>query len=137
MRCDNCGAGNVDRPVSTVDVLPTVLDLQGIERTTATDGIHLLDDRQRVVIGEGPAVIAVRRGPWKALWKRHRDPVLWNLESGPEETRDLSGRRPEKLRELERLMREARSRPAVAETEPRSNRQWEGLRNFLESLLYL
>lgn len=115
LRCSACPAGlSVDRPVSTVDILPTALDLLGVEVEVATDGLHLLDETPRVVVSQSLGEIAVRRGRWKAVWKRDEPPRLFDLASDPAEARDLSTERPEELRRLSELMREARSRPVIA-----------------------
>jgi len=115
VRCSGCPVGrSVDRPVSTVDVLPTALDLLGVDRVVATDGIPLLDDAPRVVVSQSLGEIAVRQGRWKAIWKRGEPSRLFDLARDPAEARDLAAEHPEELRRLAELMREARSRPVLA-----------------------
>ncbi len=93
--------------VSTVDVLPTVFALAGLDPPAWVDGRSLLETP-----GEDPAVFAscllqrmdlhvVRTERWKLVWDRHADRrMLFDLESDPRETKDVSARHPNVADEL-------------------------------------
>lgn len=137
LRCAGCPAGqSEERPVSTVDILPTALDLLGIEAEVVTDGVHLLDDTPRVVVSQSLGEIAVREGRWKAVWVRKAPARLFDLASDPGEVHDLAAERPEELRRLTELMRAARSRPVVARAGLRGKARKKA-REALEALGYL
>jgi len=137
VRCFGCPVGrSVDRPVSTVDILPTALDLLGVGTDVVTDGAHLLDDAPRVVVSQSLGEIAVRQGRWKAIWKRGEPPRLFDLVADPGEAHDLAAEHPERLRRLTELMRAARSRPVVARAGLRGKARKKA-REALEALGYL
>jgi arylsulfatase A-like enzyme len=83
-----------DDPVENIDIVPTILDLLGVEIPERMAGSSLLptlhgSGRGRPVFSEEMG-IAVRRGGWK-LWQRP-DGVwhLFDLASDPGETADLA-----------------------------------------------
>lgn len=140
LRCTGCPRGRViDRPVSTVDVLPTVLELLGLgdlQEDVKTDGIPLLDDRPRLVVSQGHKEISLRSGDWKAIWKQGREPVLYDLRNDPDERHDLAAEQPERLRELSRALREVRARSVVSHATVRG-RLRQRAREALRDLGYL
>lgn len=96
------GAGtSVARPVSLLDLAPTLLDLAGVpaEERTALDGVSLLDgDGDRVVFSEyhvekvrAPCFMA-RQGRWKYVYVHGHDERLFDLEADPGEWEDVQGR---------------------------------------------
>ncbi|MBD5780202.1 arylsulfatase [Pelagicoccus sp. NFK12] len=118
--------GSVSQHVSAFwDVLPTVADLTGQSVPEGTDGISFLPS----LLGEGEQTkhaylywefhekkgrIALRKGKWKAVrYGVSTNPdvptQLFDLSQDPSESRNLAKQRPEVLRELERLMQEART----------------------------
>lgn len=141
IRYPGCDGGSVvDRPVSTVDVLPTALTILGIDADVATDGIDLRDDRERVVVSQGFREISVRRGRWKAIWDRGEEPFLANLERDPGESRNLADGvvlgHAERMQELSALLRQVRERPVITRANLR-DRAPDALRRKLEALGYL
>ncbi len=96
------------RPVQHLDLAPTVLDLLGLPPHPAFQGISLLGppdpDRSLHLVCQTPMTTQyaiVRRG-WKLILDvRHQRTELYNLESDPGETQDLSDQRPAVHRELQ------------------------------------
>jgi arylsulfatase A-like enzyme len=120
--------------VSLVDVLPTVLDIAGVEISGVLDGQSLLGlirgenpGPKRPIFGESPhsgdlSRAAVYRGPYKYL-SGARGEVLYDLESDPLETRPLTEKSPiiEAMRELldrHRSRNEKRRQGAEREAAP-------------------
>ncbi len=140
IRCPGCPRGVVlDRPVSTVDVLPTALDLLGLDdlgHEVTTDGIDLLDDTTRLVVSQGLRQISVRRGRWKAIWSGGKKPRLYDLLDDPGEQHNLSAEHPDRLRRLRHAMRGVRARSIVARAMVRE-RAGKRLRESLHALGYL
>jgi arylsulfatase A-like enzyme len=106
------------------DILPTLLDLAGEPIPGHVDGISikptLLGQDQRSThqylyweFHEGTGSQAIRQGDWKAV-KRNikQDPnfptELYNLATDLGEGTNLADQHPDKLQELEQLMKEAR-----------------------------
>jgi arylsulfatase len=95
----------VSSPVSTLDVVPTVLALTGIERPDAgLDGVDLREaPPERSIVSIWSDEAAVRRGPWK-LRVTGRDSEgrarLYRLDRDPDETNDLARERAELRRAL-------------------------------------
>jgi arylsulfatase A-like enzyme len=93
--------------VSLVDVLPTVLDVLGIEPPSHLQGRSVLpvarDDEtaDRTVLSAWPGdhYYALRRGPWKLIWHGAsqtgpESQELFDLSKDPRETHDLSSQAP-------------------------------------------
>jgi arylsulfatase len=100
--------GRVERQVSNLDLLPTILALVGEPADPALTGTDLLDPSAAAA----PLLIensdqypekyhGIRAAPWKYL-RRAGDgrEMLFDLRSDPHEQRDLSAHEPERLREL-------------------------------------
>lgn len=105
-------------PFASVDVLPTILDLAGVDADLPTvDGASLADavdpTGRPIWFFDGLHINAVRRGPWKLhrrrqTWgaDRHAQwslPQLFNLELDPAESYDLASRDPGMVAELSAL----------------------------------
>jgi choline-sulfatase len=95
--------------VSLVDLLPTLLDLatdgRPPEPVDPLDGSSLVPlmsasgrGAEREVIAEYSAEGAwtasrmLRRGPWKYVYTRGLEPMLYNLDEDPDERRNVAGR---------------------------------------------
>ena len=101
----------VARPVSLLDVAPTLLRLAGAETDLPLDGRDLFDEAERVVFSEyhvekvrAPCFMA-RAGRHKLIHVHGHDSRLFDVEADPGEWDDLSGR-PE-TREVEEWLRAA------------------------------
>jgi arylsulfatase A-like enzyme len=95
--CERCVPGTVDREVAGLaDVMPTLLDLAGIEVPDSCTGRSLVGAARAEVLygesGEGPsATRMVTDGRWKLIWYPDGNAVqLFDLEEDPLECRDLS-----------------------------------------------
>lgn len=100
-------AGSVIKEqVRTVDIMPTILDIAGIERDRyPIDGLSLMDyfnnrkgRRDRLAISSATddkfkkiAKIAIRTPKWKMIWTIEDDFVeLYNLDTDPGESRNVA-----------------------------------------------
>lgn len=126
IRCPGCPFGRtVDRPVSTVDVMPTVLARLGLPGPSGVelDGIDLFGpaagNRPLAVFSQRGREVAVREGDWKLVWPHGEDPRLFDLASDPGELHDLAAQYPERRAELAARVRSHLRRPAVAHAERR------------------
>jgi len=105
-------AGKIyDRPVSSLDILPTALAAAGVKPLagSALDGVNLLPylggerpgDPHAALFWRWRSEQAVRQGDWKLVrGKEHRAWRLIDLSKDPRETKDLSQDSPEKAKEL-------------------------------------
>ncbi|WP_421859311.1 choline-sulfatase [Oricola sp.] len=139
----------IDTPVSTLDVLPTVSDLAGIDLTEImpwTDGESLVSlakggTRKAPVLMEYAAeashapMVAIRSGPWKYTRCELDPPQLFNLDDDPQELANLAGK-PECAEIANRFATEVRARWDMeafdAEVRQSQARRWvvyEALRN--------
>jgi len=119
---DKIESGKVEqRYVSATDILPTLINIAGVELTDSNiDGIDLFEPQaDRLLVWKWQKTWAVRKGKWKLTnakenhWKSEpseqyiapiRDDLtlkLFDLEADPGERNDLSTEHPEKLKELE------------------------------------
>ncbi len=88
-----------DKPVSTLDILPTTLAAAGLEYPfdKKLDGVNLLPylsgentgKPHETLYWKRGYVAAVRKGPWKYITIEGRDNVLYNLDEDPGETRNV------------------------------------------------
>ena len=100
-----------ETPVSTLDMLPTMLDAAGRGEPPGIDGVSLLP----FLTGERKgaphpnlfwrigAQHAVRAGDWKLVQLKKGGPKLFDLFTDVGETNDLAASRPDKLKELKAL----------------------------------
>jgi len=131
-------------PVEFIDIVPTVLDLLGLERfgvglpgrtlAPALRGDERLDpshpvflqrrpyrngsvdvDEGRVQVG-GPK-FAIRRGRWKFIAGRNRERELYDLQTDPGESHNLIQTKPEIVSELSRKLTAWRERHEGARAE--------------------
>ena len=106
--------------MSTLDILPTLVDLMGIEvRNEQLTGTSLLprlrgetsdaSGSERVLIHQHAHnhAVAVRRGPWKLILGIANDssildrpPQLYDLDNDPLERHNRAGDHPERVAEL-------------------------------------
>jgi choline-sulfatase len=108
---DGRGAGStVAEPVSLIDVLPTLLDVAGVEERLPVDGASLLGGGDRTVLSEyhvekvrAPCFMA-RNGRYKLIWIHGHDTQLFDLEADPGEWRNLAGELSEVGEELRGLI---------------------------------
>ncbi|MBN1608084.1 MAG: sulfatase [Polyangiaceae bacterium] len=120
----------IKRPRTHIDVAPTLLDLMGLPALEGMQGRSLADeiygvsepeDRGPILLQlaedtNNPARTAIIDGDFKLIvfergWKK----LLFDLVDDPAEKEDLSGRMPDKVRELSEKLDEALSRlPVVA-----------------------
>ena len=116
-------AAQTDFMCSFWDMMPTLRELTGVAPAEGLDGVSLLPllqgrgEEQRehdylyFEFQELGGRQAVRKGPWKLVHMgvRSEHPYfeLYNLDSDPGETCDLSASEPAKLAELQEIMREA------------------------------
>lgn len=107
-------AGERTYPTSSVDLLPTLLRLLGVDgEALELDGGDLFAE-PRPVLAETGFERMVREGPWKLRWRRDGGPALFHLGRDPGERADLSARRAERAARLRQALREAR-RPPLAQ----------------------
>jgi choline-sulfatase len=93
---DGSRAGTtVARPVSLLDLAPTLLELAGVEPPLPLDGQSLFDERERVVLSEyhvekvrAPCFMA-RRGRYKLIHVHGHDERLFDVEADPGEWTSL------------------------------------------------
>lgn len=139
----------IETPVSSVDLLPTLLDLIGAESLPALPGRSLAPLWRRTDVAPRPVFLelsppkpyrlAVVDGSWKLIV----DPgdrnaaELYELTSDPGETRNLAAAETERLRAMKDKLRAwRRALPLAPDREIRENRDQE-LIEQLRSLGYL
>lgn len=139
LRCPGCPSGaSVARPVSTVDLAPTVLARLGVPVPAglALDGDDLLADGARGVYSQSAKRVALRDGDWKVTWRRGESPVLYHLAEDPGELHDLATEHPDRLRLLMSQLQEMRRLPPLSRPVVRGNTSEEA-REHLQALGYL
>ena len=107
--CPRTAPGTVDdRLAAMQDVMPTLLDLAGIDRPESCTGLSLVGDPPRDTLYcealEGQAAMRmVTDGRWKLIWHPAGNRfLLFDRQTDPDETRDLSGD-PAHAAEMDRL----------------------------------
>ena len=139
----------VREQVRLVDLMPTLLELSGVEAPPDLDGRSLLPamrgepqplppaysetfyERFPAVAVPGEELVSLRRGTFRLL----RSPArreLYDLESDPDELQDVSADHPEVVRALESELRQRQARPAPGE--PSLNLDEEERERHLERL---
>lgn len=121
--------GSVSDHISAFwDVLPTITDITGAGTPDDIDGISFLpvlegrdkQEEHEYLYWEFPAYQgqqAVRMGRWKAVRKNifggNMDIELYDLESDPTESEDISDRYPEIVARMDSIMKEAHKPPEL------------------------
>jgi len=131
----------VDRCTSLVDIYPTLAELAGLDPPRAIDGWSLVPDLREQpsshpdwALAEihdttcDTGVFMLRAGEWKYVAYAGYRPQLFHIPSDPYEVADLHAARPEKVEELDSLLRSIVDIEAV-DTEAkaydrRAFRQW-------------
>ena len=117
--------GVLEGPVSLVDVMPTILDLLGIERTplrlqgrtqiAAMTGQRPLDAERPIFLSphlrtaeeRSLGMYGVRLGDWKYIEEAAKGLYeLYNLRTDPEEAENVISEFPEKRKQLEEMLEE-------------------------------
>ena len=141
--------GRVQEPVRTVDLMPTLLDLVGLDLPPAIEGRSLVPFLKGGRISLPPALMELRRredrmleglvqGRWKLIRRLDDSSLeLYDLESDPGETRDVATEHPEVVDELgerlKKLVLRARERAgafSISPAEELSEGQLEVLRGL-------
>jgi arylsulfatase A-like enzyme len=112
----------INEPVSTVDILPTVLQILQITPPKDIDGVPLLAGTARPVISAAHTSSSLRLGKWKLVRESGvNSRTLFDLEADPEETADLSSSMTSVRDSVERRMVELLSRRPLASPVNRRN----------------
>ena len=114
-----CAGGTVsDRPVSTMDIAPTVLNLLGVPTESKLDGRDLLSVRAesvpRTVATQAPKQISIRRGSWKLAWHQEGTLRLFHIDSDPNELQDVAKKNPKVVAELRAELNRLRTTKPLA-----------------------
>jgi arylsulfatase len=129
--------GTDDRPVSTVDIVPTVLALLGLEVPDHLDGTDLLGTDQRQIFAMRRDDRAVRSGRWKLVADNASGtPRLFDLAADDGESSDLAAANPETVESLLGILNEIDGRPVFASPVERGELD-ESTRDALRALGYL
>lgn len=98
-------------PVSTLDIVPTLLELVGAtDPAGPLDGVSLASPRpDRVVWSVWRDQRVAQHGPWK-LYVQGRSARLYNVDADPAERIEMSHRRPEVARRLFGMVQDAADR---------------------------
>ncbi len=117
----------VDRPVSLVDLYPTLMDMAGLPHPPGLDGQSLLSE----VRGQRPEGLRdwafaechdttsctgsfmLRRGDWKYIVFAGMSPLLFDLAEDPHEVRNLALTRPDIVADLDQRLRQVVDYEAV------------------------
>jgi len=111
---------------STLDVMPTCLDLAGLEppKDRILDGVSLMpmltgkgkSGRDTMFFYRGQQLYAVRKGPWKAHFitqsgyrdkpVQHDPPALYHLDNDPSENFDVSKKNPDVITDILKVVAE-------------------------------
>lgn len=99
-----------DRPVLSLDIAATALDLAGIPADNEADGKSLLEwidgpsrqsPHEKIYWRMQGGKMAFRSGNWKIVRPKRNEPIeLYHLAGDLSESRNLASRQPEKLKEL-------------------------------------
>jgi len=106
------GYRRVERIVSLTDIAPTILQAFGL-RPEPGHGVSLLTRELppfRPLAQMGAGWYGITDGRYRVQWNQDREIRLYNLETDPGETRDLSTREPARVRALMESFEAARSR---------------------------
>lgn len=144
--------GRVDRRVSTVQVLPTLLDVLGLPEPPGLDAVALGDEGQEIIAEQYLPMFlwttygerfrrgyrTLYEGPWKLVRFSDGELQLFNLEMDPREDHDLAARHPEVAEELaNRLDEHMRAVTPIADRQPAPQPVDEEQRRKLKALGYI
>lgn len=106
--------GVYEKPVSSLDILPTCLARSGGNIPANLDGVDLLpylggarkgSPHERLFWRSGGGALhAIREGDWKLVRAKGEKPELYNLASDIGEKRDLAAATPDKVAALEKTL---------------------------------
>lgn len=121
--------GNIDVPVSNLDLMPTLLELIGADVPGDCDGhpLHgeeIPDDREVFAEAWRPSIgkLMCYDGRWKYIEERSsKEQYLFDLDADAEEQRDLTGERPAEFRRLQRIAGDHAA--SVTSTAPQGERR--------------
>ncbi len=126
---------DVKTRVRSIDIAPTILELQGLEAHPRMTGKSLVsltkgqaETEERVVVSEGRGSKAIMHGRWRLLMRegaarivvqgdktRETDLELYDLVDDPGERRDLAAKKPDIVAEMKaRLEAALKGAPVVA-----------------------
>lgn len=81
----------IEEPVSTADILPTVLDALTVPQPPDVDGVSLISGVRRPVVTATHSTSSLRQGRWKLVYRPESDSVsLFDLKTDPLESTDLA-----------------------------------------------
>ena len=106
----NCKGMFINKPVSLLDLIPTMTDVAGVEIKYKLDGINLLpiitgkENNERVIISEVDTyMFSLRKGDWKLIYNdKTKGKELYNLKDDPKERLNLVNKEIGILSDLER-----------------------------------
>ena len=143
----------VERQVRTIDIMPTLFELSGVEEPTSFEGLSLLSDLGGTTPARIPPAFSqgTLYGAEKMSWRTERYHLiidqaaegaqafeLYDIAEDPLETRDVSGERPEDLarlkRELSRFSRDLELRAKTISTPELKNMGPTTIKKYLESM---
>jgi arylsulfatase A-like enzyme len=105
----------VDRPVSIVDVVPTVLGLLAVSPPGDADGQRLAAAGAVPVVGQTVDERSVRDGSWKLIVGVDGSRRLYDLATDPGESQNVHEDHPEVARRLDEQLTAAGGRTPLAE----------------------
>jgi arylsulfatase A-like enzyme/Flp pilus assembly protein TadD len=118
---------SVSERTSHVDILPTILDLLGMDSPGGLDGRALFDRAGSAPADPGSIYFealdanltrgwAPLRGVVSDRWKYIDlpEPELYDLDADPDERSNLAGRELERVRSLQRILRQVTTAPSAA-----------------------
>ncbi len=94
-------------PLESLDVIPTIFDVLGLDRPFPFQGQSILPllkktkEAGRFRIAEKKVIYSVQKGKWKAIFtRRHDEAWLYDMEADPEEKTDVSEYHSEIVKEF-------------------------------------
>lgn len=137
------GGERTEVATSAVDIAATLAESFGLDGEGLA-GRSLLSPRPGAAIFSGTNDRIVVRDGWKAVFPLQGKPRLFDLQSDPEERRNLARQQPERLAELRRLLRHRQREESKLVAEIKRQGEEEGEQSFsreeverLESLGYV
>jgi arylsulfatase A-like enzyme len=125
--------------VSLIDIFPTICDACNVERPEKLQGDTLFNKDNGVELGtsQGGQRLAARTSEWKCLWHVADDEVeLYNLDSDPEETHEVSDNYPDVVNRLKGEMKDYRDTAHSTDTEIPEVEESDAVKQRLRDLGY-